>query len=151
MTQVKTEQASVEEHNDAVRKTIERRAYAIYERAGFTDGHDHEHWLEAERELMVQDVPLSIDNDAITVRLAVEDFPAFTPVVSISVRSVLIFSLKDDASNDCEGINREILRMISLPVEVDATGVTSELDDRCLAIRLPLVACALTFSKPAYV
>jgi hypothetical protein len=42
-----------------VRKTIERRAYTFSERNGFTDGHDHEYWLEAERELMIQDVPLS--------------------------------------------------------------------------------------------
>jgi uncharacterized protein (DUF302 family) len=40
-------------------KIIERRAYTLSERNGFTDGHDHEHWLEGERELMIQDVPLS--------------------------------------------------------------------------------------------
>jgi hypothetical protein len=149
MTKVKTVLASLEENDDASRKAIERRAYTLYERDGFTDGHDHEHWFEAERELMIQDVPFSIDNDAVTVRLAIEDFPASTLVISISARSVLIFSLKDGTSNDCDDNNRECLRIISLPVEVDTAGVTCELDDRNLALRLPLVAGAPTFSKSA--
>jgi hypothetical protein len=98
---------------------------------------------------MIQDVPFSIDNDALTVRLAVEDFPACTLLISVSARSVLIFSLKDDASNDVDGIDRTHLRTISLPVEVDATQVTCELGDRDLALRLPLVAGAPTFSDSA--
>jgi hypothetical protein len=153
MTEVKTELASLEEHDNAVWKAIERRAYALYELDGFKGGHDQEHWFQAERELTIQDVPLSIENDAVTVRLAIDDFPASALVISISARSVLIFSLKDDASNDCEAINHELLRIISLPVEVDAARVTvtCELDDRDLALRLPLVADALTFSKSAFV
>jgi hypothetical protein len=139
----------LEEHDDAVRKTIERRAYTLYERDGFADGHDHEHWFEADRELMIQDVPLSIDNDAVTVRLAIEGFPASTLLISNSARSVLIFSLKDDASSDVEGIDREHLRTISLSVEIDAARVTCELEDTDLALRLPLVVGAPTFSKSA--
>ena len=77
---------------------------------------------------MILEVPLSIDSDAVTVRLAIEDFPASTIlIISISARSVLIFSLKDDASNDLEGIDREHLRTIALPVEIDAERVTCEL------------------------
>ena len=151
MTEVKTELASVEENDNAARKAIEQRAYTLYELDGFKNGHDQEHWFRAERELTIQDVPLSIKNDAVTVKLAIEDFPASTLIVSISARSVLILSLKDDASNDCEGAKREVLRIISLPVEVDAARVTSELDDRDLAIRLPLLAGALSFSEAANV
>lgn len=136
--------ASLEEHDDAVRKTIERRTYALCERDGFTDGHDQGHWFRAERELTIRDVRFSIENDAVTVRLAIEDFPASTLVISISAGSLLIFSFKDDASNGCEGI--DLLRVISLPVEVDSTRVTCELGDRDLALRLPLVADAPTFS-----
>jgi hypothetical protein len=149
MTEVQTESASLEEHHNAVRKAIERRAYAVYAFGGFEDGHDREHWGHAERELMIQDVPFSIENDAVTIRLAIERFPASTLVISISASSVLIFSLKDDASNDCEGINRDLLRVISLPVEVDSERVTCELGDRDLALRLPLVADVPTVSKSA--
>jgi hypothetical protein len=149
MTEVKTELASLEEHDNAVRKAIERRAHALYELCGFKDGHDQGHWFQAERELTIQGIPFSIENDAVTVRLAIENFPASTLVISISARSVLIFGLKDDASNDCEGFNRDLLRVISLPVEVDSARVTCELDDKDLALRLPLVADGPTVSKSA--
>ena len=114
MTERKTELASVEEHDNSVRKAIERRAFTLYELDGLKDGHDLEHWFRAERELTIQDVPFSIENDAVTVRLALEDFPASTLVISISARSVLIFSLDDDANGDRGGMNRELLRLISL-------------------------------------
>jgi hypothetical protein len=151
MTERKTELASVEEHDNSVRKAIERRAFTLYELDGLKDGHDQEHWFRAERELTIQDVPFSIENDAVTVRLALEDFPASTLVISISARSVLIFSLDDDANGDRGGMNRELLRLISLPIEVDAAGVTCEQDDSSLAVRLPLTAGALTCSKSACV
>jgi hypothetical protein len=141
----------VKEHDNAVQQAIERRAYTLYEPDDFKEGHDREHWFRAERELMIQDVPFSIENDAVTARLAIEDFPASTLVIGISARSVLIFSLNDNASNDREGINRELVGIISLPVEIDAARVTCELDDRDLAVRLPLMAGALTFSTAACV
>jgi hypothetical protein len=61
MTEVQTESANLEEHDNAVRKAIERRAHALYAFGGFEDGHDREHWGQAERELMIQDVPFSIE------------------------------------------------------------------------------------------
>jgi hypothetical protein len=149
MTEVKTELASREEHDNAMWKAIERRAYTLYESGGLIDGHDQEHWFRAERDLPIQDVPFSIENDAVTVRLAIEDFPASPLVISVSARSVLIFSLKDDAGEDYEGFNRDLLRVLSLPVEVDSARVTCELDDRDLALRLPLLADAPTASKSA--
>jgi len=50
----------LEEHDNAQRKAIERRAHTLYEIDGFKDGRDQEHWFRAERELTIQDVPLSI-------------------------------------------------------------------------------------------
>ena len=139
MTEVKTELASLEEHDNAVWKAVERRAYALYELDGFTDGHDQEHWLRAEAELTAHGASLSIESDAITVRMAIEDFPSAF-VVSISARSLLILGLKDGSSNGSGGNNRDLLRVISLPLKVDSAQVTCELDDRDLALRLPLVA-----------
>jgi hypothetical protein len=149
MTKVKTELATLRQHDNAVRNAIERKAYTLYECDDFKDGHDQEHWFRAERELTIQDIPFAIGEVALSLRLALEDFPASTLIISISDRSVLIFSLTNDASNDCESneeINRECLRIISLPVEIDATQVTTELNNNDLALRLPLAAGAVTVS-----
>ena len=138
MSEVKTELASLEEHHNALHKAIERRAYTLYDLDGCKDGNDQEHWFRAERGLTVQDIPFSIESDAASVRLAIDMFPLATLVLSISPRSILIFSLSDDASNDCEHVNRDLVRVISLPLEVDSARVTCELDDRDLTLRLPL-------------
>ena len=133
---VKTEFASVEENDGSIRKAIERRAYALYERDGSKDGSDLEHWFQAEQELTIQDATCSIEDDELTIRLPMEGFPASTVLISISARSALILSLEDEPSNGSGGIDSDFLRVVSLPVAVDATRVTCELDGGDLVLKL---------------
>jgi len=152
MTTVKTELATLRQHDNAARSAIERRAYTFYEFDDFKNGHDQEHWFRAEQELTTQDIPFAIGEVAVSLHITLEDFPVSTLMISISARSVLIFSLTNDAGGDCEGneqINRECLRIISLPVEIDAAQVTSELTDDDLTLTLPLAAGAVMVSKAA--
>jgi hypothetical protein len=131
---VKTEFASVEENDGLIRKAIERRAYELYELDGFKDGSDQEHWLRAEKELTIQDVTCSLENDLVTFRLPMEGFSASTVLVSISARSVLILSL--EGSNPGRP-DSDFLRVVSLPVDVDATRVTCEVEGGDLVLKLP--------------
>ena len=147
MTDVKTEWASLEEHDDAMRNAIERRAYELYELDGFADGHDQEHWFRAERQLASEDIELSIENDFLTARLTLGDCSAPILLISVSVYSILIFGLKDVAGEDRDGVDRECLRILLLPVEVDATRVTFEFCDAALALRLPLAVGDSTLAK----
>ncbi|HEX4231245.1 MAG TPA: DUF2934 domain-containing protein [Bryobacteraceae bacterium] len=130
---VKAEFASVEENDGLIRKAIERRAYKLYEFDGFKDGSGQEHWFRAEKELTIQDVTCSIENDLVTFRLPMEGFSASTVLVSISARSVLILSLEDESRPGAS----DLLRVVSLPVAVDATRVTCELDGGDLVLRFP--------------
>jgi hypothetical protein len=132
---VKTEFASVEENDGLIQKAIERRAYELYELDGFKDGSDQEHWLRAEKELTIQDVTCPIENDLVTFRLPMEGFSASTVLVSISARSALILSLEDESRPG--GADSDFLHVISLPVAVDATRVTCELDGDDLVLKLP--------------
>jgi hypothetical protein len=133
---VKTEFVSAEENDGSIRKAIERRAYELYELNGFKDGCDQEHWLRAEKELTIQDVTCSIEDDLVTFRLPMEGFAASTVVVSISARSALILSLEDESRPG--GTDSDFLRVVSLPVAVDATRVTCELDGDDLVLKLPV-------------
>ena len=140
MTEIKTELASVEENDNAARKAIEQRAYTLYELDGFKNGHDQEHWFRAERELSVPDLPLSAEKDAVTVRITMEQFSGSPLVISVSHRSLLILRITEDESgNAVEGAHRDILRFVSLPVEIDPAQVTCELDAGDVALRLPFV------------
>jgi hypothetical protein len=131
---VKTEFASVEENDGLIRKAIKRRAYELYELDGFKDGSDQEHWLRAEKELTIQDVTCSLENDLVTFRLPMEGFSASTVLVSISARSVLILSLEDSNPGRPDS---DFLRVVSLPVDVDATRVTCEVEGGDLVLKLP--------------
>jgi hypothetical protein len=63
-------------------------------------------------------------------------FSGSTVLVSISARSALILSLEDEPSNGSGGIDSDFLRVVSLPVTVDATRVTCELEGGDLVLKL---------------
>jgi hypothetical protein len=140
VTIVKTELSGMEDHRKAVQADIARRAYALYEADDFKDGLDLDHWFRAERALTVPDVPLSVEEDAVMVRIAMKQFPGSPLVISVSHRSLLILRVtEDEGDKPVEGTDRDILRFVSLPVEIDPTQVTCELDAGDVTLRLPPV------------
>ena len=86
------------------------------------------------------DVPLSVEQDALTVRIAMEQFSGSPLAISVSHRSLLIFRVSEEESdNPVEGAGRDILRFVSLPVEIDPAQLTCEIDAGDVTLRLPLV------------
>ena len=130
---IKTQFASVEENDGSIRKAIERRAYELYDRDGFKEGRDQEHWFRAEKELTMKDALCSFEDDEVTVRIATGGFSGATVLVSISARSALILSLEDELGRP----DSDFLRVVSLPVNVDPTRVTCALDGNDLVLKLP--------------
>ena len=74
MTRVKTELSGMEDHKKAVQEDIARRAYALYKIDGFKDGLDLDPGFGPSESLTVPDVSLSVEQDALTVRMAMEQF-----------------------------------------------------------------------------
>jgi HSP20 family molecular chaperone IbpA len=145
VTIVKTELPGMEDHRKAVQEDIARRAYALYEADDFEDGLDLDHWFRAERELSVPDVPLSVEKDAVTVRIAMEQFSGSPLVISVSHRSLLILGVTEDESgNAIEGADRDILRFVSLPVDIDPAQATCELFYGTTAVVIQLDSPSLT-------
>src|SRR5580704_296279 len=140
VTRVKTELSGMEDHKEAVQEDIARRAYALYEANDFKDVLDLDHWFRAERDLTVPDVPLSVEEDALAVRIAMAQFSGSPLVISVSHRSLLILRVTEDESGvPVEGADRDILRFVSLPVEIDPAQVACELDAGDITLRLPFV------------
>jgi hypothetical protein len=100
VSSIKTELSGVEDHKKAAQEEIARRAYALYGADDFKDGLDLDHWFRAERELTVPDVPLSVEKDAVTVRIATEQFSGSPLVISVSHRSLLILRVSEDESDN---------------------------------------------------
>ena len=74
------------------------------------------------------------------VRIAMEQFSGSLLVIGVSHRSLLILGVtEDESSNAAEGTDRDILRFVSLPVDIDPAQVTCELDAGHVTLRLPLV------------
>jgi hypothetical protein len=121
---VKPEFESVEENDGSIRQAIEQRAYKLYELDGFKDGSDQYHWFRAEKELTIQDPICLIEDGKLTVRL---------PMEGISVRSALILKLEDKPRPG----DSDLLRVVSLPLAVDATRVACELDGGDLVLTFP--------------
>ena len=59
-----TSETFINESRRPSAEDIARRAYAIYERRGRTDGSDLDDWLEAERELTNSATALSVQSDS---------------------------------------------------------------------------------------
>jgi len=61
MTTPKKPTESTEQHKDVLQPELEemirRRAYEIYQARGSEDGHEMDHWLEAEKEIRAEQSP----------------------------------------------------------------------------------------------
>lgn len=148
-TDVRTEVSSVEEHSSLMRKAIAQRAYALWEIDAFEHGKDQEHWFQAERELTAQDVGICIEDDWITVRIGTADFLPSTLLISVAARSLLILSVRDDGAGTPDGIDRDVLRFVSLPAEVDPAQITCEMNNGDLSLKLPLMDVSAAAARPA--
>jgi hypothetical protein len=138
-SEVRTELSSVEEHNNILRKAIERRAYSLYELDHCKDGNDQTHWFRAEQELAAQTALFCLECDAVTVRIPTEQVSPSTLVISISGRSVLIFSDSDAAMGTLDHLDRDVFCFISLPVDVEPTQATCVMESGDLRLKLPLL------------
>jgi HSP20 family molecular chaperone IbpA len=133
---------------DRLYHNIASRAYDLFERAGRLDGHDLDHWLQAERDFLH---PVHIHMDETEKEFSVRaEVPGFTPKdveVNIEPRRLTIRGKRESKTESKKGetvyaeqCSDEIFRSISLPAEVNTSNVTATLKDGVLDIQLPKAA-----------
>lgn len=132
--------------------SIARRAFEIFDGNGRWFGHELDHWLQAESELL-HPVHLEIteaDNE-LTVRAEVPGFNTKELEINVEPRRLSITG-KHEAQEETkkgktiysERCAKQILRVVDLPAEVDSSKVTATLRDGVLNIELPKAAHAKT-------
>ncbi|MBZ5699501.1 MAG: Hsp20 family protein [Acidobacteriia bacterium] len=146
---------SIFERMNHLYDTISRRAFELFEKDGRVDGHDLNHWLEAEREFLH---PVHIRMEETDAEFVVHaELPGFTASdveVNVEPRRVTITGKRESKQESkkagvvyTEQCSDEIFRTMELPTEVNTTKVTAALKDGVLDVQLPKAAA----TKPARV
>jgi HSP20 family molecular chaperone IbpA len=138
-----------------VREAIAHRAFEIFEKDGGFFGHDVDHWLKAEAELL-HPVHVTVTESGNVVELEAE-VPGFSSKdleVSVEPGRVTISGSKHENSVHKTGkvvyseqCSDELLRVIDLPANVDASRATATLKDGVLALNLPKAAAQAKTTK----
>jgi len=129
---------------------LARRAYEIFDGNGRAMGHDLDNWLQAERE-MFHPVTINITETdaALEVRAEVPGFSEKELEIGIEPRKLAITGKRETSKEEkkgktvyAESSSDQLLRIVELPAEVDATKATTTLKNGVLEITLPKVVAA---------
>ena len=132
------------EQFDNVYDSIARRAFELFERNGGWLGNDLGNWLQAEAELLhpVHMEVTESDGDFI-VRAEVPGFSAKDLEIKVEPRNVRIAGKreikheKNGRTMHSECCADQILRVVTLPTDVDTNKATASVKDGILTIDLP--------------
>jgi hypothetical protein len=126
---------------------IARRAFQISEARGFPPGHETEDWQRAESEIVSPFCGAwTVANDRIVVTTTASLYKECAIEICVEPHRLAIFGKQRTSSGHnmlAEGRyntqEKEIVRILELPVEVDPVGATARFDHCMLEISLPKV------------
>jgi HSP20 family protein len=131
-------------------ESIARRAFQLFEGRGALLGSDLDDWFRAETDLL-HPVHLEINetDDTLTAHAEVPGFEAKELEVSVEPQRITISGKKESTEEKKTGktvykeqCSNEILRVVDLPVEIEAAKATATLKDGVLELRMPKTAQA---------
>jgi HSP20 family protein len=135
---------------------IARRAYRLFEEAGFRHGHDLEDWFLAESQIQMP-VPLEVSQseDAIKVTAELPGFDAKDIEIHVQPQRLFVNGerLEESGSRKADTAHSEqlllrVFRNIELPAEIDPDKVTATLKNGELLINLPKVKAEPAKAEP---
>src|SRR6185437_1227230 len=121
------------ERINSLHDAIARRAFAMFEKDGGFFGRDLDHWFKAEAEMLHPvHVKVTETGDAVELQADVPGFGSKDLEVSVEPGRVTISGKKESSGEHKKGkvvyseqCSDEILRIVDLPAEVDATKATA--------------------------
>jgi len=140
------------DRTNRIHEAIAQRAFEFFERDGGLFDRELEHWFKAEAELLHPvHVQVSESSDAVEVQA---EMPGFSPKeLEVSVRPQLVtISGKKESGEDRkkgtavyrEQCSNEILRVINLPADVEASRAIATLSNGVLTLNIPKASPAKT-------
>jgi HSP20 family protein len=142
------EPQTLHDRMEQLNSAIARRAYELFENDGGTSGRDLVHWLQAESELLhPAHMRILESEDAVTVQTEVPGFSVNDLQVSLEPRRVTISGSRESHGDGKSGkavyqeqCSSELLRVVDLPAEVNASKATATLRNGVLELNMPKVA-----------
>jgi len=141
------------ERINRIHQDIARRAFEIFESEGGFWGREFDHWFKAEAELLhPAHISITESEGALNIQAEVPGFNANELEVSVEPRRLTISGRKETSKEEKkkgktiykEQCSSELLRIVDLPAEVDATKVTATLKNGILEFSMPKGAGAKT-------
>jgi HSP20 family molecular chaperone IbpA len=137
-------QMIVDRMNEMYQK-IACRAFELFERDDGIWGRDRDHWFAAETELLHPvHVNIAEADEALTLQAEVPGFDGNELQISLEPKRLTISGKKRSYGEQkrantiyAEQCSNEILRMVDLPVEVDASEATVTLKNGVLELNMP--------------
>lgn len=136
---------------------IANRAYEFFAASGFTNGHDRDDWLKAERELLKPVALGFLDaTDEVIVTANVSGFDAKELSIYVNGSHLVIEGKHEriDKKNEKEGEtdrgeSRQIYRVVQLPASVVAKNAQAKLKNGVLELKLPKIEKAQQITAAA--
>lgn len=128
-----------------LQEAITHRAHELWENSGFPNGHEIDHWLRAESELLrFAPVEITESEDEIHVFAEVPGLSARDLDIHLEPKRLIIRGNSDQTRERTRGqvsyTEREgtqVFRALSLPAMVDTNNATAVLRDGVLELTLP--------------
>ena len=129
---------------------LARRAYEIFDGNGRKRGHDLDDWFQAERELLHPvKVNVTETEGTLEVKAEVPGFNEKELEIGVEPRRLAITGKRETSKEQkngkvvySENSSDQLLRIIELPAEVDATKAAATLKNGVLEVTLPKVLAA---------
>jgi len=133
------------EQFDHVYESIARRAFEIFSSNGHSFGHDVEDWFKAESELLHPvHMKVAESDEAVSVTAEVPGFEAKDLEIKLEPTRLTISGKRETNEEQKKGkityqehCANEILRIVDLPAEVDASKAQAKLKNGMLEMQLP--------------
>jgi hypothetical protein len=136
----------MQRYEKATHGEVARRAYDRYELDDFTQENDQNHRFRPLEGLKGTDAAFSSEQDDcfVTIRIPTGCVAATPLLVSVSPRSVLLLSAPSEREieDDRDLAAGDVLRFISIPVEIDPEQAEASLQGEELVLVLPVSAAA---------
>lgn len=132
--------------------SVAKRAYELFDGNGRTFGHDLDDWFKAEMELLHPvHVRVTESGESVEVRAEVPGFNEKEIEISVGPRRLTITGKRESNKEQkkgktvySEGCCDQILRIVDLPMTVDADKTTATLKNGVLELTMPKAAKAKT-------